>query len=620
MFGNFIYFIVALLIYTTYQPASEPQINPFYSLAVFFGLIGVFAAGTRMIFKSITNRIGRVDFTSLDYQFNSAVSRQAIMAIFIYAIDIYALNIGVWLRQFTFFQFFPTLEALCFLGLFIFYLCVVWNFAYDAHIKLYKTGEARKDYILSNITFSLPVLLPWFILSITADIINILPFELPKKVLLSTEGQIVYFLGFLVILAIVGPALVQKFWGCRPLKQGRARFRIELLCKKTNMAYRDIMVWPLFGGRMITAGVMGLVKRFRYILVTPALLNYLEPYEIDAVVAHEIGHIKKKHLLFYLMFFAGYLILAFSTLDFITYGLIYLEAVYGLMGQNSAGYATFTSISFSIMMIVVFLIYFRYIFGFFMRNFERQADVYAYTIMGDAAPLVTTFEKIAAASGQPPDQPNWHHFSIKERIDYLQQCQADERWVHKHDKKVKKSILIYILALALVGWMGFQLNFGAAGERINAGFIKSLIEKRLQKEPKKAELHVFLGDLYFSEENYRKAADAYEQALQIEPENTRALNNLAWLYATAEKEPFYRPERALALAKRAAGLEKEPHILDTLAESYFINGQYQKAIEVEKQAMKMAKDDISHYREQLKRFRRAVDGNPPYPPFSKGER
>lgn len=611
MFGNFIYFIVALLIYTTYQPASEPQLSPFYSLAMFFGLIGVFAAGTRVIFTSISARIGRADFTRLDYQFNSAVSRQAIMAIFIYAIDIYVLNIGGWLRQFTLFHFFPTLEALCFLALFIFYLCLVWGFAYDAHIKLYKTGEARKDYILSNITFSLPVLLPWFVLSITADIINILPFELPKKVLLSTEGQIVYFLGFLVILAIIGPALVQKFWGCRPLKQGRARFRIELLCKKTNMAYKDIVVWPLFGGRMITAGVMGLIRQFRYILVTPALLSYLEPYEIDAVVAHEIGHIKKKHLLFYLMFFAGYLILAFSTLDFITYGIIYLEAVYGPIGQSGAAYATFTSISFSLLMIAIFLIYFRFIFGYFMRNFERQADAYAYTIMDDAAPLITTFEKIAAASGQPPDRPNWHHFSIKERIDYLQQCQADERWVQKHNKKVKKSILIYILALCLVGWMGFQVNFGAAGERINAGFIKSLIEKRLQKEPKNAELHVFLGDLYFSDENFEEAANAYEQALKIEPENIRALNNLAWLYATAEEERFRRPERALSLVKQAARLDEKPHILDTLAESYFINGYYQKAIEVEKQALKMAKGDTSHYRQQLKRFKKKLNENPP---------
>ncbi len=609
MFGNFIYFIVALLIYTTYQPASEPQVGPFYSLIMFFGLIAVFAAGTRMIFRSINQRIGRTDFASLDYQFNSAVTRQCVMAIFIYAIDIYVLNIGVWLRQIALFKLFPTFEALCFLGVFIFYLCLVWGFSHKTHTNLYKTGVSRKDHILSNITFSLPILLPWFILSITADIINNLPFELPKKMLLSTEGQIVYFLGFLVLIAIIGPTLIQKFWGCRPLKSGRMRYRIDLLCRKSNMPYKDIMIWPLFGGRMITAGVMGLIRQFRYILVTPALLNYLEPYEIDAVIAHEIGHIKKKHLLFYLLFFAGYLILAFSILDFITYIIIYAEAAFGFLGQRANTYATFTSISFSIMMIAIFLVYFRYIFGYFMRNFERQADVYAYTIMKDATPLVTTFEKIAAASGQPKDQPNWHHFSIQERIDYLLKCESDERWVHRHNKKVKKSIMIYILALCLVGWMGFQLSFGAAGNRMNAGFIKSLIEKRVQQEPKNAELHVLLGDLYYSEKNLRRAANAYERALQFEPDNTRALNNLAWLYATAEREKFYQPQKALALAKRAADLKQQPHILDTLAEAYFINGEYEKAIEIEKRALSKARGDTSYYQKQLKRFQRGIKGD-----------
>ena len=68
------------------------------------------------------------------------------------------------------------------------------------------------------------------------------------------------------------------------------------------MGYANILYWPIFGGRMITAGVMGLIKKFRYILVTNGLLQMLEPEEIDAVIAHEIGHIKKQHLLFYLLF------------------------------------------------------------------------------------------------------------------------------------------------------------------------------------------------------------------------------------------------------------------------------------------------------------------------------
>ena len=104
-------------------------------------------------------------------------------------------------------------------------------------------------------------------------------------------------------MAIIGPALVQKFWRCKPLEDGYHRRRIEDLCQREGLAYANILYWPIFGGKMITAGVMGLIKNFSYILVTPSLLKLLQPEEVDAVIAHEIGHIKKKHLLFYLVFY-----------------------------------------------------------------------------------------------------------------------------------------------------------------------------------------------------------------------------------------------------------------------------------------------------------------------------
>ena len=81
------------------------------------------------------------------------------------------------------------------------------------------------------------------------------------------------------------------------------------------MSYADILYWPIFGGRMVTAGVMGLISRFRYILITNALFQVLNADEIDAVIAHEIGHIKKRHLLFYLLFFAGYMLLSYATFN-----------------------------------------------------------------------------------------------------------------------------------------------------------------------------------------------------------------------------------------------------------------------------------------------------------------
>ena len=44
MFRNFIYFIVVLLIYTTYQPPSEPNFAPLETVLLFVLLSVFFAA------------------------------------------------------------------------------------------------------------------------------------------------------------------------------------------------------------------------------------------------------------------------------------------------------------------------------------------------------------------------------------------------------------------------------------------------------------------------------------------------------------------------------------------------------------------------------------------------
>ena len=602
MFGNFLYYIIALLIYSTYQPSPETVFRPMESLLFFLGISSFFFIFTWMQFRKIERRIQRSSLRYLDHLFNTVITRQSILAIFIYAIDIYALNISRYLDPVPVFKKIPTLEALIFLTLFIIYLSVVWWCAYPAFTKIYQNGLSRKDYVLSNISFSIPVILPWLFLSVTADMINILPFAAPKRFLISTEGQIIYFMFFLFAIAIIGPVLIQKFWGCRPLKSGTFRHQIESLCRKTDMRYRDIMVWPLFGGRMITAGVMGLIHRFRYILVTPALLRHLDPPELDAVIAHEIGHIKKNHLFFYLFFFAGYLVVAFTSLDLIVYAMIYSEAAYGFINSNSSAYATFSSISFSLFMIIIFLVYFRYIFGYFMRNFERQADLYAYSMTNDAQPLISTFEKITITSGQSPDKPNWHHFSIKERIDCLRACEHDKSRINRHDTKIRISISVYIAAIFLVGWAGYQIHYNDFGDHLKESLLKKIILNQIENGRGNPDLNQLLGDIYYNEKEYEKAVQAYEKMLEIESDHVRTLNNLAWLYATCEDSEFIRPRKALELALQAASLSEEPHVMDTLAEAYYVNGNYPAAIQAEQHALLKAKNDHAYYQKQIEKF------------------
>ena len=142
---------------------------------------------------------------------------------------------------------------------------------------------------------------------------------------------------------------------------------------------------------------------------------------------------------------------------------------------------------------------------------------------------------------------------------------------------------------------------------LNTHFFEKVIIKELEKTPDNADLYTMMGDLYFSRNKCGDAAFQYEKAIELAMQHSRALNNLAWLYATCEDRIFRNPERALVLARRAAALEREAHILDTLAESYFVNGDVAKALATEKEALAMAKKNRTYYREQIARFEEALE-------------
>ena len=607
MFTNFIYFIIVLLIYATYLPPEEPNLAPLETSILFLGLIIAFAYFTRMQFHRLEKRIPKDNILRVDHKINAIITQQSVMAIVLFAVDIYGLSLTCFLKNIPLFTVIPTLQALVFIGLFVFYLAIIWACAYGPYKRLYITDLSRRSYVLSNISFSIPVLFPWLLLSGIADIINALPFELPKRFLSTPEGQVVYFLFFLSTVVIIGPAMIQKFWRCKPLESGYVRSRIEKLCRRAGLEYSNILYWPIFGGRMITAGIMGLIKKFRYILITKALVRHLEPEEMDAVIAHEIGHIKRKHLHFYLVFFIGYIFVSYTIFDLLIYFIIYTDPVYRLISSSGINHDTIISAVFSLIIIIIFFIYFRYIFGYFMRNFERQADTYVYALFPSAKPLISTFKKIAATTGQPPDRPNWHHFSIKERIEYLNLCEEDKTYITRQDRKIKKSIAAYLAAIVIIGGIGYNLNYGETGKKLSKHFIEKILLREINKTPDNPHLYSNLGDLYYNINDYTETIRAYEKSIDLKPDNPHVLNNLAWLYATCDDKNLRNPERALNLALKAADLEESPHIMDTLAESYYINGRLEEAVSTELYALRIAKRERSYFENQLKKFMEAAE-------------
>ena len=602
MYANFIYFIVVLLIYSTYQPADEPNFNLPETLVYTIALASGYALLTWLQFRRLENRLALAYIYERSNKFHSMLNRQIILAVFIFAIGVYGLNLSFYTSHLTLFQRIPTLEAVMFLLLFMGYMAVAWALAHRAYCRIFHSDITLRAYVFSNLMFSIPVLIPWFILSLVSDLILALPFQMPKQILSTTAGEISYFLLFLIVAALFGPAIIQRFWRCKPLQAGPHRTQIEALCRRARLNYSDILLWPIFEGRMITAGVMGLIRQFRYILVTRSLLQRLTPYEIEAVIAHEIGHVKKKHLLFYLVFFVGYMLISYALFDLSIYAMIYLSPLIDWIYHTGLDQATVLSALFSLVIITAFLLYFRFIFGYFMRNFERQADIFVFDLLGTAAPLITTLEKIALSSGEPDDKPNWHHFSIRERIDYLKRCIADPSWIARHHTKVKRGIVGYLTIVFLLGVVGFQLSFGEAGRKLDDHFYEKIILQEISRTPENTDLYVLLGDVYYGRDKHHKARQSYEQAINLSEDHARALNNLAWLYATTHQSGIRNPERALTLAQRAAYLEQAPHVFDTLAECYFVNGKVAEAIQAEQQALELATSNRQYYAEQLQRF------------------
>ena len=88
------------------------------------------------------------------------------------------------------------------------------------------------------------------------------------------------------------------------------RRRLEEVARRHNVSFRDVMLWNT-RHQMGNAAVMGYIPRFRYFLLSDLLLETMSDEQIEAVFAHEIGHIMHRHL-FWLMATVAGLILALS--------------------------------------------------------------------------------------------------------------------------------------------------------------------------------------------------------------------------------------------------------------------------------------------------------------------
>ena len=181
---------------------------------------------------------------------------------------------------------------------------------------------------------------------------------------------------FLSVFSIAGvalaPVLKQLFNKYTPLKDNNLKKNIEKLLKKCG--FESSGLFEMNGSLRSTHGnaFFGGFGKTKRIIFFDTLLEKLNTKEIEAVIAHELGHFKRNHVKKLLLIQIS---LIFFSLYFLG-GLKENEAFY-----NGLGVENFSDANFLILFILVLLPFVMFFVGPFIswlqRKYEFEADEYA---------------------------------------------------------------------------------------------------------------------------------------------------------------------------------------------------------------------------------------------------
>ncbi len=593
IYTNLLIFIAVIFLFSIASSAESPS----YSFLVTLTIYGASLVGFWLLVKKAFANPQAKGTEGYFY----TEKKLSIAALLFFAMLLFFGDIKYYLTFLSLNGLFPFLTNVGGLLLFFSYLGLIWSGSHNSYAAAFGRQHSAASLVLSNFRFNLAIVLPWITLSLMYDVLALIPSPHLGQALDSLWGDF-FFLGlFLVLVLLFFPPLVKGLWNCSDIGEGPLKEHLTKFCRRQNFE-ATLCVWPLYEGRVITAAVLGMLPGLRYIMLTPALLQNLNMGELEAVVTHEIGHVKYRHLLLYVLLIGGFSLTAGLLAEPLLYLSLSMDWLFSLIARELISAETAIMLVGGLPLLILLLLYFRFVFGYFIRNFERQADLYVFKVLGSGRQLVSAFEKIVLTSGQRADKPNWHHFGIGERIAQIEMCEEDPSLVTRQDRKIRLSLAVYLVALVTAALLINRVPADQLARDYEGKYIETVLVPKLHGTGNEASKYRLLGDLFFSRGLEDKSLTAYSKALQLNPIDPELLNNFAWLLLTSSDGSLRNPRRALILARSAAELSPVPHVLDTLATAFWANGYIEEAVETERQALEKDSNQAPFYRLQLERF------------------
>jgi STE24 endopeptidase len=229
------------------------------------------------------------------------------------------------------------------------------------------------------------------------------------------------FLGLFVLLAQLAPVILFPiFYKFEPLQDEDLKQRLVRLGERAGTRVRGVYKWNLSEkSKKANAALTGLGSTRRIILADTLLDNY-SPDEIEAVLAHELGHHVHKHILKGIAVQAGTTLLGFWSAN---WALHYAVDRLHMFDELS----DFANLPLLVLVVTVLSFLALPALNAFSRFNERQADRYAFESIASVDPFISSMNKLAEqnlAERTPSRFVEWFFHSHPAISHRLQAAQA----------------------------------------------------------------------------------------------------------------------------------------------------------------------------------------------------
>lgn len=196
--------------------------------------------------------------------------------------------------------------------------------------------------------------------------------------------------GFQLLMLVLYPKLILPLFNkLTPLPESDLKARLLALGDRTGFRAAAIQVMDGSKRSGHSNAFFTGFGRFRRIVLFDTLIAQLTPEELEAVLAHEIGHYRRGHIPKMLLVSAAMLLGGFGVLAWLAQSAWFNPAFGFPPGELAPAFLLFGLLS----GLVTF--WFSPVMNFFSRKHEYEADAFARDAVGGAGPMLGALRKLA---------------------------------------------------------------------------------------------------------------------------------------------------------------------------------------------------------------------------------